>query len=263
MDEKEFPLISIVTVSYNVVSTIEKTILSVINQTCLNIEYIIIDGGSTDGTVDIIKKYSDKISYWVSEPDKGIYDAMNKGIAKATGKWINFMNCGDYFCNNNVIQDMLLFLQGKVDVLYGNTIIDSSVGKYMVVPESINMLSMHMPFCHQSTFTRTSLMKESLFNLGLKYVADYGFFYSLYQQDRTFEYVNIPIACYQTGEGMTASNMFKCFIETYKVNHQEISQYDIWLYKVKNFLLHHLPEAIVKRIRLRLYSHNNRFTRIS
>ena len=80
---KNNPLISVVTVSYNAVLTIEQTILSVINQTYPHIEYIIIDGGSTDGTVDIIKKYANRIAYWVSEPDKGIYDAMNKGIRTA------------------------------------------------------------------------------------------------------------------------------------------------------------------------------------
>lgn len=81
-----YPLISVITVSYNAVLTIEQTILSVINQTYLNIEYIIIDGGSTDGTVNVIKKYADKIAYWVSESDKGIYDAMNKGIAYSHGE---------------------------------------------------------------------------------------------------------------------------------------------------------------------------------
>lgn len=84
-----YPLISVITVSYNAVLTIEQTILSVINQTYLNIEYIIIDGGSTDGTVNVIKKYADKIAYWVSEPDKGIYDAMNKGIAYSHGEFLS------------------------------------------------------------------------------------------------------------------------------------------------------------------------------
>ena len=94
--KKQYPLISVITVSYNAVSTIEDTILSVINQTYPNIEYIIIDGGSADGTVDIIEKYVDRISYWVSEPDKGIYDAMNKGLKVANGDWAIFMGSDDY-----------------------------------------------------------------------------------------------------------------------------------------------------------------------
>ena len=107
---KKFPKITIVTISYNIVTYIEKTILSVVNQTYPNIEYIVIDGGSTDGTLDVIKKYSDKITYWVSESDKGIYDAMNKGIDAATGDWINFMNAGDVFYHNNVIDEIIPFL---------------------------------------------------------------------------------------------------------------------------------------------------------
>ena len=99
--------VSVITISYNAVSVIEDTIQSVLNQSYKDIEYIIIDGGSTDGTVDIIKKYQDKINYWVSEPDNGIYDAMNKGIDKATGEWINFMNAGDYFHSNLTLENFI------------------------------------------------------------------------------------------------------------------------------------------------------------
>ena len=118
-------LISVVTVCYNAADTIEKTMLSVLNQTYHDIEYIIIDGGSTDGTVEIIRKYADRIAYWVSEPDKGIYDAMNKGIKVATGEWINFMNAGDEFVDANVL-DKLFFAKtvANVDVIYGNTLME-------------------------------------------------------------------------------------------------------------------------------------------
>ena len=105
-----YPLISVITVSYNAVLTIEQTILSVINQTYLNIEYIIIDGGSTDGTVNVIKKYADKIAYWVSESDKGIYDAMNKGIAYSHGEYCNFINAGDKFCSSVGIENKLNYI---------------------------------------------------------------------------------------------------------------------------------------------------------
>ena len=102
MAEIKENLISVITVCYNAENNLERTILSVLNQTYSNIEYIIIDGGSTDGTIDLIKKYADKITYWQSETDKGIYDAMNKGIQKATGEWINFMNAGDLFSSTTI-----------------------------------------------------------------------------------------------------------------------------------------------------------------
>ncbi len=89
--------ISIVTVSYNAVATIEQTILSVINQTYPNIEYIVIDGGSTDGTVEVIKKYAKRISYWISEPDKGMYDALRKGFEKITGEFCCYINSDDFY----------------------------------------------------------------------------------------------------------------------------------------------------------------------
>ena len=97
---------SIITINYNNRDGLENTIKSVINQTCQDFEYIVIDGGSTDGSVDVINKYADKIDYWISEPDKGIYNAMNKGILRAHGEYLNFMNSGDYFYDNEVLEKM-------------------------------------------------------------------------------------------------------------------------------------------------------------
>ncbi len=100
------PLVTIITVVFNDVFGIEKTILSVISQTFSNFEYIIIDGGSTDGTTEVIKKYESRLSYWISEKDYGIYDAMNKGIVQGNGKWVNFMNSGDTFYSNSVLENV-------------------------------------------------------------------------------------------------------------------------------------------------------------
>ena len=103
--------ISIITVSYNAAATIERTILSVIRQTYPHMEYIVIDGGSTDGTVDIIRKYEDQIAYWVSEPDQGIYDAMNKGIRRATGDYIYFLGADDWLRDDQVMQEVSEFIR--------------------------------------------------------------------------------------------------------------------------------------------------------
>ena len=195
-------LISVVTVSYNAVSTIEQTILSVINQTYPNIEYIIIDGGSTDGTVDIIQKYADKIAYWVSEPDKGIYDAMNKGIAVATGEWINFMNAGDYFHDKQVLE--LLFdkkSHNRYVAIYGNT---NLVKKGLFVRPFFNIpfwearypFRSGQGFCHQSLLIKTNMAKMLRFDLSYKYAADFAMSYHLYSLGYKFEFINLIIADY-------------------------------------------------------------------
>lgn len=130
------PKISVVTVCYNAAETIEQTILSVINQTYPNIEYIVIDGASTDGTVDIVNKYHDKIACFISEPDKGIYDAMNKGIKVATGEWINFMNAGDGFANSSVLMDISIQnVPLEKSFIYSDTYITNS-GRILYKMES-------------------------------------------------------------------------------------------------------------------------------
>lgn len=126
----ENPLITIITVSYNIVSRIEETILSVIHQDYSNVEYIVIDGGSTDGTVDVIKKYGNKIAHWLSEKDNGIYDAINKGIDLANGEWIGIMNCGDVYASNDVLSRLFANRDNAgVDVIFGDSVEVSSYGK--------------------------------------------------------------------------------------------------------------------------------------
>ena len=114
--------ISIITVSYNSEATIETTFQSVANQSYQNIEYIVVDGGSTDGTLDLVKKYNKHISKWVSEPDKGLYDAMNKGIAMATGDVIGLINSDDLFCDNNALEKVanVFRKQPNLDSVYAD-----------------------------------------------------------------------------------------------------------------------------------------------
>lgn len=118
-------MISIITVTYNCVDVIEKTINSVLSQTYSNKEYIIIDGGSTDGTLDVIRKYQDEIDRFVSEPDNGVYDAMNKGIALAHGKWVNMMNAGDMFASSDVLTQIFsATISPNIAAIYSDYIMD-------------------------------------------------------------------------------------------------------------------------------------------
>lgn len=126
-------MISVITVCYNVKDSIENTILSVLNQTYADIEYIVVDGGSTDGTVDIIKKYSEHLAIFISEKDDGIYDAMNKAIDLAHGEWLNFMNAGDVFSSHNVLEDIAASgLMDSSDFIYSDFIAYNGVKKRQI-----------------------------------------------------------------------------------------------------------------------------------
>ena len=178
------PSISIITVSYNAVATIEKTILSVINQSYSNIEYIIIDGGSTDDTLNIIKKYQEKIAYWVSEPDKGIYDAMNKGLARANGDYVVFLNAGDRFPAADTIEKVALAAEvgdgeRRPAVVYGDTDIVDEKGNFLYhrrlqPPEKLSWRSFRdgMLVCHQAFYARLDIAKKIPFDTRFRYSAD-------------------------------------------------------------------------------------------
>jgi len=165
------PLITIVTVVYNGAAFLEETIKSVINQSYDNVEYIIIDGGSTDGSLDIINKHRDKIDYFISEEDNGIYDAMNKGLLIATGKWINFMNCGDNFLNLEVLEKIYPELLSEYNLVAGgySMYYDDHVDDYDATLLKIGK----MPSCHQAIFFNAEQARLFSYNTKYKVGADY------------------------------------------------------------------------------------------
>ena len=133
MNNHPHPKFSIITVTYNAGKVLEDTIQSVVFQTYRNVEYIIVDGGSTDQTIEIANKYRDRISQIISEPDKGLYDAMNKGIRMATGDYLCFLNAGDELHENETLQKMVHTLNGNKlpDVIYGETAIVDEEGHFL------------------------------------------------------------------------------------------------------------------------------------
>lgn len=191
--------ISIITVCYNASQTIERTILSVINQTYSNIEYIIIDGESTDGTIEIINEYYKKIAIFISEGDDGIYSAMNKGIILSTGDYILFLNANDYFLENDVIQKFVDFLNSSLylyDIYYGNIEIVVKGKKITKLASDISELSYSMPFCHQSVFCSSNFLKRNKFSLKYKYASDFFLFREAYRNNKKFIHINLNISHY-------------------------------------------------------------------
>lgn len=160
------PMVSIVTPSYNQAEYLEKTILSVLDQTYSKIEYIIIDGGSTDGSKEIIKRYSDRIAYWVSEPDAGQTDAINKGFAQANGQILAWLNSDDTY-EPHAVAEAVAYLQSHLEVglLYGDTnFIDAQDRKIGVFPAAqTNYRRLRQGYVHvaqQASFWRAELWKQ-------------------------------------------------------------------------------------------------------
>jgi glycosyltransferase involved in cell wall biosynthesis len=202
------PKITVVTVVYNAVKDIEKTIQSVTAQTCPNLEYIVIDGGSKDGTLDIIRRYDSRITVWLSEPDKGIYDAMNKAIDRATGDWINFMNAGDYFYSDDAISQLFALPDEEYDgyaVIYGDTEFRLKTFSYVI--EAMNSQSdRFMPFSHQAAFTRIEYAKKNRYDTRYRIAADTEFFLKLTRQGLLFTRIPVIVASYNSQQGLSADN---------------------------------------------------------
>ncbi len=188
--------LSVVTVVYNGAPFLEETILSVTEQTYDNIKYFIVDGGSSDGTLDIIRKYEDSLDSWISEADRGIYDAMNKAIQGATPGYLCFMNAGDVFYNASTVADVVAALNDREpQVIYGDSQVRYADGFLrMDRALAIDQLRKGMCFSHQATFVEAELLKQNLFNIDNKIGADYELFCHLHSMKAEFTRVDVCIA---------------------------------------------------------------------
>ncbi|WP_187260555.1 glycosyltransferase family 2 protein [Pontibacter beigongshangensis] len=203
-----YPKISVITASYNQGHRIEETFKNVQQQNYPNLEYIVIDGASTDNTLDIIKKYETFISIWISEPDTGVYNAMNKGIAMATGDLIYFLNVGDSFYSDNVLLKAGEFAlkYNTADLLYGDAWLLYNTGKVekreTAYLSKINLFQKMI--CHQTIFAKRRLFLENGgFDEQYKIKADYEWLLRNIFKGATHKYIDLDV-CYYEVEGMSA-----------------------------------------------------------
>lgn len=207
------PKISVITVCYNAVDSIERTIRSVVCQTYPNFEYIIVDGGSKDGTVDIMSRYADKITKMISEPDCGIYNAMNKGVRLVSGDYCIFMNAGDMFCHDLVLRQVSFFLYTNSDVYVGREL-SYKKGKlidYVYPPqrEYLRKRLLSSSLSHQSAFIKRTLLIDTPYDENLRLVSDWKFWIqTLWLGDKSYEAMDVDV-CKFNHEGVTFSNFEK------------------------------------------------------
>jgi glycosyltransferase involved in cell wall biosynthesis len=215
------PKITIVTINFNMGSELVGTIESVLGQDYANIEYVVIDGGSTDDSAEIIKRYP-RIDYWISEPDKGRYYAMNKGVQAATGDWIIFINSGDRFHDPSVVSDVFQAQNhSDTDLVYGHVLRRyPSEGVQRVIPaQDLSTLPLRMPCSHQSLFVRRSLLLEHPFSSDLSIAADHDFMLRAKLAGSHFKKVERTISIFSTG-GVSDRQRLEALRQIYAVLHR-------------------------------------------
>ncbi len=227
MKKKSVEIIfSVITVSYNACETIEVTLKSVAAQNYPWIEYIVIDGGSTDGTREIIEKYSSSITTFVSERDGGIYDAMNKGIKLATGDYLCFINAGDSFYRENTLEKIVqgmrgIHLNSLPDIIYGETALVNSKREFVKMrrlsaPENLSWKTFKegMLVCHQAFYPKRE--KVPLYDLNYKFSADYDWCIKILAQSESVYHAEMTLVNY-LNEGVTTKNRWKSLLERFRI----------------------------------------------
>ena len=240
------PLITVITVTFNALEALKETAQSTWTQDYPNLEHIIVDGASKDGTEEWLKKIdSQQVSgaasclvRWISEPDKGIYDAMNKGVTMAKGEYCIFMNAGDTFVDEHVISRMFAQAKAEVDVIYGD------IMKNGHLKSSLSPRNCHkMFYCHQGVFTRTSCLRDFPFDISHRYSADFKQAKQLFLAGKCFLHVKMPVANFDTN-GVSNTQRSKGLWDNVKV----VSEVDSFKDKCR-FLPHLLFPWLMCKLR--------------
>ncbi len=234
------PRFSIITVTYNAEKALEETIQSIISQTYKDIEYIIVDGGSKDRTLSIIEKYKSHIAKVVSEPDKGLYDAMNKGLKMATGDYVCFLNAGDSLHEDETVTMMVKSIEKNQfpDIIYGETAIVDSKRHFLHMrrlsaPAKLNWKSFKngMLVCHQAFFAKREIAIDEPYNLKYRFSADFDWCIRVMKRAKSFHNSEITIVDY-LNEGMTTQNHRASLLERFNIMCKH--------YGIISTILHHI-----------------------
>lgn len=252
------PLISIVTVVFNDVNNIERTLLSVKNQSYKNIEYIVIDGGSSDGTIDIIKEHKNCIAYFKSEKDCGIYDAMNKSLPFLNGLYVYFLNSGDVIYDDKTLERIIHSSDCTDDIIYCDTILILKEEKYYLPYRKLTV-SDPMPFCHQSVLVNVNLLKSHKFDSRLRISADKKFFKHCLTLNIKYKSLDFPLGCID-GDGFSNKNRLLQLKENQSIFNE--TEFTYILKCLKQYLIIFsikiCPKLIYSKVRSYRYSKNKK-----
>lgn len=241
--------LSIITINLNNYKGLQKTIDSIVAQTFKNFEWIVIDGGSTDGSYNLIEQYSGRIDYWVSEPDKGIYNAMNKGIDAAKGEYLQFLNSGDWFCDETALERCFSH-HFDADIVYGDLLFcNGDVRKKYHYPDRLSFRFLYdYSLGHSATFIKKDVMKEDLYDETLKIVSDWKFFLKQALRNRRFKHIEEFVACFDAG-GISSVNGNLVKVEREKVMSELFPQLMLEDFRKMNELEMELNGSQVKNVR--------------
>lgn len=238
------PILSIVTVTRNAEELLSRTLSDIASRNHDDIEYIVVDGASTDSSVRLIAE-SSCVDKWISEPDRGIYDAMNKAVSMASGHYVLFMNAGDTFASPDTLSRLISTLrQSNDDVVYGHVIRAAHNGEPDRLMISSPVLKPHrLAFCHQSVATRLELLKKYPFDISHKFSADFKLYKQLQKDNATFSRIDFPVARFDT-QGVSTRHRAKGLVDNMRV----IFETD-GLFNGLPAILHLLPTWLICKIR--------------